>query len=546
MSIFLSPGVYVQERDISDVVPRIATAPAAIVGYSAKGDVNNIRLMTSDQQFIEQYGEPDPSSGHYFHYSALAYLKKGTALYCLRIHNGALWGGVNIMKSDSSFSNATLSAGQSTDNFTAASGYEDDTLFQILGANPGVWNNRIGIKIQNIKDGTDEIATDQYTFEIVVYWQDDDGNWAQVELFKVSRKIKEDGFGKQLHLEEKINGVSSYIIVKDNTDIANTVLPKEQSTRLDLSGGDDGSDISDSDLVTGWEEFENPDDVDIRILINGGETSVTVQTAIRDVAEARLDCIAVLDMPYASTNSATSMLTFRNTTQNFNTSYSVLYTIWPKIHDSYNDFLIRVPPSGYAAAQYAYNDYVSNVWFAPAGFNRGVLDDVLECTKLDGTVLTEGERDVLYSAQINPLQTFRGEGHVIWGQSTLQKKTSALSSINVRRLLIVIEKAMAVALRTFIMEPNNDLTRFRIEALLNGYLDSLSAQGAFQTEAGDRGFHVVCNTGNNTPEVIDSKELRVDVFVKPSRAAEFIRLRTTITKSGASFEELTARGFLLG
>jgi len=546
MSIFLSAGVYSQERDLSDIVPRIATAPAAIVGYSAKGDVDNIRLVTSDQQFLEEYGEPDPSSGHFFHYSALAYLKQGNALYCLRVHNGALYGGVNIMKSSSSYSNAALSSGQSSSSFTAASGMASDTLFQILGVNPGDWNDKVGIIIQNVKDGTDSVATDQYTFEIVVYTQDDDGNWAQVELFKVSRKTKVDGYGKQLYLEDKINGVSKYIRVADNTDLADTVVPKAQATRLDFSGGSDGSDISASDLVTGWEEFENPDEVDIRILINGGETSVTVQTAMRDVAEDRMDCIAVLDMPYASTNSSTSMVTFRTTTQNFNSSYCALYSLWPRIHDSYNDLLIRVPPSGYVAAQYAYNDSVSNVWFAPAGFNRGVLDDALECTKTDGTVLTEGERDVLYSNQINPIQTFRGEGHVIWGQKTLQSKTSALSSVNVRRLLIVIEKAMAVALRPFVDEPNNDLTRFRVEALLNEYLDGLSAQGAFQTEGGDLGFHVVCDTTNNTPSVIDSLELRVDVFVKPSRAAEYIRLRTTVTSTAASFEELTARGFLLG
>ena len=545
MSIYVSPGIYSSELDLSDIVPRVATAPAAIVGYSAKGDVNNIRLITSDQQFIEQYGEPDPSSGHYFHYSALAYLAKGNALYCLRVHNGALWGGVNIMKSTSSYSNAALSAGQSSDSFTAASGYLTDTLFQILGADPGVWDDRIGIKIQNVKDGTETVATDQYTFEIVVYWQDDDGNWSQVELWKVSRKKKVDGFGKQLYLEDKVNGYSNYIIVKDNTSLADTVVPKSQSTRLDLNGGDDGSAISASDLVTGWGEFDNPDDVDVRILINGGETSVTVQTKIRDVAEDRADCIAVLDVPYASTDSSTSMLTFRNTTQNFNTSYAALYTIWPKIHDGYNDLLIRVPPSGYVAAQYAYNDYVQQVWFAPAGPNRGVLDGVLECTKTNGKPLSQGDRDVLYPAQINPLQTFRGEGHMIYGQKTLQKKTSALSSVNVRRLLIVLEKAMSISLRSFVMEPNNDLTRFRVEALLNNYLSDLSAQGAFQTEAGDQGFHVVCDTTNNTSQVIDSGELRVDVFVKPSRAAEYIRLRTIVTTSGASFEELIARGVIL-
>jgi hypothetical protein len=546
MTLGLSPGVYTQERDLSDIVPKIATAPAAIVGYSAKGDVNDIRLISSNQQFIEEYGIPDPSSGHFFHYSALNYLSQGRTLYCLRVENGALWGGVNIMKSGSSFPNAAFSAGQSSDSFVAASGYDQDQLFQIMGVNPGDWNNKIGVIVRNVKTGSEAVVTDQYTFEIVVYTQDEDGNWAQVEVYKVSRKKKKDGFGRQLYLEDKINGISPYIIVKDNVDLVDTVLPTAQAVRLDFSGGSDGSEISDSDLTLGWEEFENPDDVDVRILINGGETSVTVQTKIRDIAEARMDCIAILDMPYASTNSSTSMLTFRNTTQNFNSSYCALYTIWPEVHDQYNDLLLRIPPSGLAAAQYAYNDSVANVWFAPAGFNRGILNSVLSCTKLDGKTLTEGERDVLYPAQINPLQTFRGEGHAIWGQVTLQKKTSALSDINVRRLLIVIEKAMSVALRSYVFEPNNDLTRFRITAMLNNYLGLLSAQGAFQTEGGDQGFHVVCDETNNTPAIIDNKELRVDVFVKPSRAAEYIRLRVTPTTSGASIEELIAQGALLG
>jgi len=544
MSIFQSPGVYVQEKDISDIVQRVASAPAALVGYSAKGDTSNILLMTSDQQFIDEYGEPDPSTGHYFHYAALAYLKKGNSLYTLRVENGALWGGVNIMATTSSEVNAGFATGHSSSAFSEPSGLSGDVVFQILGKDPGAWNNRVGIKIEDVKTGTDPVAVNQYTFSIVVYWQDDDGNWAQVESWTVSRKRKVDGYGKQMNLEDRINGISRYIYVVDS-ELADTVLPKEQTTRLDLLGGSVGSDISASDLVSGWEDFSNPDAVDVRLLINGGETDVAVQTAMRDVAEDRMDCIALLDMPYASTSSALSMVTFRTVTQNFNTSFAALYSLWPKIHDSYNDILIQVPPSGYAAAQCAYNDQVANVWNAPAGPNRGIIDDAISVTLSTGAILSEGDRDLLNSNQINAIQTFRGEGHMIYGQRTLQSKLSALSFVNVRRLLIVIEKSMAVSLRSFVFEPNNDLTRFRVEALLVEYLDQLSAQGAFQTEGGDRGYHVVCDTSNNTPASIDSGELRVDVFVKPSRAVEFIRLQTIITSSGASFEELQARGGLL-
>jgi len=542
MSIHLSAGVYVSEKDLSDIVPRVASASAAIVGYSVKGSVDDIILVTDDQQFIDEYGEPDPSSGHYFHYAALAYLKKGNTLYCLRVVNGALYSGADIMKSDSEYDNDPFNTGASSAAFSAESGMLNDTLFQIFGANPGVWNNRVGIIIQNVKTGSEEEATDQYTFEILVYWQDDDGNWAQVEKWKVSRKDKIDGFGKQLYLEDKINGVSKYIVVADNTTLADTVLPLAQASRLVFAGGSDGSAITSSELVSGWDELANPDEVDVRLLINGGETAAAVQTKMRDIAEDRADCIAVLDVPWASTASITDMVTFRTTTQNFNTSYCALYGPWIQIHDSYNDKLIYVPPSGYAAAQMAYNDYVADPWDAPAGFNRGVIDDALKVTLSTGRILTEGDRDTLYPNQINPIQTFRGEGHVIWGQKTEQRKSSALSSINVRRLLIVLEKSMAISLRSYVFEGNTEVTRFRVTALLNEYLGRFSDQGAFQTEAGDRGFHVVCDETNNTPAVIDDQELHVDVFIKPVRAAEYIKLQSIITTTAASFEELIARG----
>lgn len=537
MSIYLSAGVYSTEKDLSDVVPAIASSSAALVGYSVKGSTDEILLITNNQQFIENYGEPDPSSGHYFHYAALAYLAQGNKLYCLRVTNGALYGGVNIMATTSSEVNAAIASGKAAAVFGVASGLDDDVLFQIVGTDPGVWNNKIKVKVQNVKTGSETVITDQYTFEIVVYYTNDDGVDEQVELFKVSRKKKVDGFGKQLYLEDRINGISKYIQVLDNTTLADTVLPKVQATSLALAQGSDGSAINSSDLVNGWDEFINPDDVDIRILINGGETAVAVQNKMIAVAEARSDCIALLDIPWASVQSVTDMVTFRSTTLNANSNYAALYTAWVQIHDPYNDLLIYVPPSGYAAAQMAYNDFVAYTWYAPAGFNRGQLDVITP-----SYIFTEGERDTLYQEEINPIQMFRGEGTVIWGQKTLQSKFSALSSINVRRLLIIMEKAMAVSLRSFVFEPNNDTTRFRVTALLTEYLEQLSTQGAFQTEAGDGGYKVLCDGTNNTAAVIDNNELRVDVFVKPVRAAEFIRLQTIVTNTGATFDESVDRG----
>ena len=124
-------------------------------------------------------------------------------------------------------------------------------------------------------------------------------------------------------------------------------------------------------------------------------------------------------------------------------------------------------------------------------------------------------------------------------------KASALDRVNVRRLLITMEKAIAVALRSFIFEPNSENTRFRITAMIESYMDTLSSKGAFQTEAGDKGYSVVCDETNNTAATIDAAELHVDIFVKPSRAAEFIQLQVIVTDSGANFNELVARGINL-
>lgn len=526
MGIYVSAGVYVKEKDISEIIPNLSTTTGGIVGYSVKGDTTQLRLITNTQQFVKEYGEPVP--GNYFHYSALAYLENGTKLYCKRVVNGALYGGVKIKDEGSGQSNAAISAGAVTPDFVTVSG--EDNLFYVYGVNPGVWNNNIGIRITSI-DNT------EYTFNIEVYFTDSDGVTSKVETWTVSRQTKVDGYGKQLYLEDRINGFSDYIRVADDITQGSTVMPKAQATTLAFGQGSDGSAATDANYVNGWDAFANPDDVDVRVLINAGQTGITVQQKMKTIVEDRKDCIALLDMPYAQLTSVASMVTWRETTQNFNSSYVALYSPWVKMYDPYNDKIIEVPPSGYVASQIAYNDYTSEVWYAPAGFNRGIMN-VLGLTN----VFTQGERDTLYEAGINPLQTFRGEGNVIWGQKTEQVKASALDRVNVRRLLITIEKAVSVSLRYFVFEPNSLVTRFRVVATIESYMDQLYAKGAFQSELGDKGYLVVCDETNNPPAVIDANELHVDIFIKPSRAAEFIQLQTIITTTGASFTELVARG----
>lgn len=548
MGFYLSPGVYVKEKDLSTVVPAVSTTVAALVGYSAKGSLD-INLITNKQQFVNEYGEPTP--GNYFHYTALAFLENGNRLYCRRVVNGALYPGVHVKNSGASSDNEAFTSGQLTPVFYEDS-YVEDELFSILAKDPGVWGNSVSVIIKNVKDGTEDEETEKYTFEIDVYYTDSEGTVSKVENWKVSRKSKIDGYGRQLHLEEKINGYSDYIVVADNTAEDDTTVPKANSTAVSLAGGTDGSTVTASDITgtqaaeSGWYGFYNPDNTDVRILLGGCFLSthttddiVTIQTALRVIAEYRKDCIAILDVPYGETDDVDDSLTFRNTTQNFNSSYTALYAPWPRINDPYNDRLLFVPPSGYVGSQMAYNDYVGETWDAPAGFNRGVLN-VISLNK----IYTLGERDSLYEVNVNPLQVFRGEGIAIWGQKTQQKKASALDRVNVRRLLIVIEKAVAISLRSFAFEPNDELTRFRVAGMVAEYMSQLSARGAFQTE-NDDGYVVICDDTNNTPFVINANELHIDVFIRPIRSAEFIQLQVIVTDTGASFDELISRGAML-
>jgi len=565
-STYSSAGVYPVETDISEHVPSVATTTAAIVGYSAQGSTD-VRLITTSKQFIDEYGEPDVVSGSYFHHSALAYLKRGNKLYCKRVHNGALYGGILIGKDG--VDSVALDTGLSTASFdrdiTIAaweSGVDiDDYICLITGKDPGVWNNSLTITITDVKTVSDSVVTDRYTFKVNVYYTDDEGDSTIVETWKVSRKTKLDGYGKQLQLETKINDYSSYIKIWDNTlansgesdetGLADTVLPNGEVEAITVAGGSVGTTpaadpttmqtqiTGASGAATGWYAFENQDDYPIRILIEADGGNVVIEAAMIDIATDRFDCLALLNIPYAST-SAANAVTYRDTTLNTDTSRASLITPWAKIWDSYNNQQAEIPLAGYQAAQCAYTDYVGNVWDAPAGHTRGKISDigVIGLTE----VYTQGERDTLYAAGVNMAQVFRGRGITIWGQKTLQQKESALDRINVRRELIYIELSVDGLVQDFVFDNNNDdVTRFRIRTKVVEFLDSLKTQGAFQTDV-DEGYMVVCDSSNNTPAVIDSHELRLDMFVKPPMSAEFIRVQTIVTSTGSTFEELISNG----
>jgi len=519
MGFFLSPGVFTREIDLSDIVPNVATSIGALVGAPTRGDIADPVLITNQEQFFQEYG--DTILGNDFYYSALGFLTQGRQLFCMRAINGALFGGVEIKENGSSQANAGFSVGEVD---PTAHVFGLDGLFTIYPKDPGVWNNTVKVKVLNI-----DVVN--HLFDIEVWFPNADGVDQRVEVFTgCSRQTKLDGFGIQRYVEIRVNEFSQFIRVKDNTLVVATTDPKEQLALLASAGGTDGAAITDGLINTAWDKFSNPDEITVSLLINGGFTTPSVQNKMISIAEARKDCVAILDMPLAD-NTATLMQTYRNTTLNANSTYAALYTHWLKIFDEVNDQIVTVPPSGFVAAQYAFTDFVRDPWWAPAGFNRGRL-----IVSGVSVIFTQGERELLSPDQINVIQSFKGEGIVIWDERTLQTKSSALSSIPIRRLLITLEKSVSTSLRFFVFEPNDDATRLRITSMIEEFLELV------QNRRGIESFLVVCDETNNTPAVRERGELLIDVYIKPVFAARFIQLSMIITRLGASFEETIALG----
>jgi hypothetical protein len=414
------------------------------------------------------------------------------------------------------------------------------TCFMIYAENPGNWGNNISVQVQ-------PVAWDPTAFRLVIQ-ETSSGVHITKEVWEVSRiPNQKDGYGNNMYLETRINGLSNYIRVLDNVDIPNTVMPAFTSYPVFFTQGDDGTAITSGDIIQAWQLYANQAVVDINILINGGYVSDddwSVQESIQALAEKRRDCFAIFDIPFDRTEISpiTYASDWRLNYQNIESSFTALYSPWIKIYDSYNDIPnLPIPPSGFAAQVFARTDWVTYPWYAPAGYNRAVLRSET-LPPMDVTVRydQQGEIEALYGnpVNINPIIFSPGDGIVIFGQKTQQSKPSALDRINVRRLIITFERAAKQFLKYKLFELNNQYTRLDIETAINQYLTTVQAQNGVYT------FKTVCDETNNTPQIIDQNQLNVDVYLQPEKDAEFIQLQNIITATGANFQVIQ-RGFNL-
>ena len=247
---------------------------------------------------------------------------------------------------------------------------------------------------------------------------------------------------------------------------------------------------------------------------------------IVDMCEQRGDVFYIMDLYVDSGNPTTSQIEeVVSEAALYDTNYAASYYPWVRILDTYNNQVVTVPPSVVLPAVYASNDKVAAEWFAPAGLNRGGITTATGVT--DRT--THQERDTLYEGKVNPIATFPGAGVVVWGQKTLQNADSALNRINVRRLLINIKKFFASTSKYLVFEQNVAATRNKFLSIVNPYMESI------QQRSGLYAFYVKMDDQNNTPDIIDQNILYGEIWLKPTKTAEFIVLDFNILPTGASF-----------
>jgi phage tail sheath protein FI len=396
--------------------------------------------------------------------------------------------------------------------------------------------------------------------ELHVIVIDRDGRWtgtpgAILEKFAYASKAidakKSDGTNN--YYKDVINSRSQYIWWTDfpelsdySGQVTNWGVPAANTTfqacgvhNYDLSGGVDSNNVTDGQITTAWDVYRDSELYDISLL-PAGWASTVVANYIIDLAEERKDCVAFIspvdvstgeyisNFNYGGSEAVDTIIEYRNALTS--TSYAVMDSGFKYQYDRYNDKYRWVPLNADVAGLCARTDYTNDPWFSPGGLNRGQIKNVVKLA----VHLHKTDRDNLYKAGVNPVVTMPGDGTVLFGDKTLLAKPSAFDRINVRRLFIVLEKAIATAAKYQLFEFNDSFTRAQFKNLVEPFLRDV------QGRRGITDFVVKCDDSNNTGEVIDRNEFVADIFIKPARSINFISLNFVAARSGINFSEIGA------
>lgn len=550
MAFQLSPGVLVTERDDTLSVPSVSTTAGAFVGHFQWGPVEEVVLIDSEKDLVTTFGKPNNSNYNSF-FTAANFLSYGNNLQVVRVAptsaRNASAGSVSILvKNDASYETANLvSVGEWIARFPGPLG--NSISVSMADANTfSTWGyaNQFPSSAPNTSSYALSLGGKLDEMHVIVL--DADGTWTGaagtvLEKFPYVSKASDAKAldGSSSYYKEVINRTSAYIRWGNHTaqgtnwgNVAAGLTFANLSANVTKTLVLATPAIESGNTLTGWSIFANDELYDIS-LIPLSDSNTTVATwVINNVAEVRKDCMVFVSPAYVdvvnNTAAVSSVVTFRNSLPS--SSYAVMDSGWKYQYDRYNDVYRWVPLNGDTAGLTARTDFVADPWFSPAGFNRGGVKNVVKLAYSP----SKTDRDTLYKAGVNPVVTFPGQGTVLFGDKTLLTRPSAFDRINVRRLFIVLEKAIATAAKFQLFEFNDAFTRAQFKNLVEPFLRDV------QGRRGITDFRVICDETNNTAQIIDTNQFVADIYIKPARSINFIQLNFIATRSGVAFEEVGA------
>jgi phage tail sheath protein FI len=553
MAFQVSPGVQVKEIDASGVIPAVSTSIGGFAGAFNWGPVEEVRTVGSETELASIFGTPDDNTAKYF-LTAASFLKYGNALKVVRAASGhlnATNGTAKLVKNEDHYdslshdgtfiarypgvlgnaievqicpANSTafaafahageFDAAPGTSDSAAVGGHSNDELHIVIVDKTGAWTGTANTVLETFAFVSQ--ASDSYK-------ADGTSNYYKEVINRTSRYVWWSGHASGLtDAGESLSGQSSATAYVTGTSVITAVM----------AGGTDDNAPTHGELGTSYDLLADAETVDVNLLFAYPDANGTKDIADKliSICNARKDCMAFVSPPIEDSvgtdTPAADVKTWADTLAS--TSYASTDSGAVYVYDKYSDVYRWLGASGLCAGLCANTDNVADAWFSPAGTTRGQLFGV---TKLAYNP-KKADRDMLYKARVNPLVSFPGQGTMLFGDKTLLSKPSAFDRINVRRLFIVIEKAVSTAAKGQLFEFNDEFTRAQFRNLLEPFLRDVKGR------RGVTDFRVVCDTTNNTGQVIDANRFVADIFIKPSRSINFISLNFIATRTGVDFSEV--------
>ena len=638
MAFQVSPGVLVQEKDLTRIIPAVSTSIGAFAGEFRKGPLDQITSISSEQELVSVFGKPDNSNFESF-FSAANFLQYSNALRVVRVQNTGLanaavsgsavaikntqdyqdnynagqasvgewaartagvWGNglkVSACHSATGFqenakttvNDSAMTVGHTTVTLTSGTGFAVGDIIEFSVSSGGTdydgrkykitgisTNDITFVRADTLQGGLHQVPANGanvrrfwefYEFvsgapgtspyaasksgvndEMHVVVIDEDGNITGKtgEVIEVYDKVSKASDAKSPqgdsnYVRDVIYNKSNYIYWMDHhasgsnhgSAAAGITFTAVDTPKTDsLINGANGSAATAGEIKTAYELFEDAETVDVGLII-GGSCNATHVDDLITLAEKRKDAIAFVSPERSDVAGITSSITQTQNVLAFmngirSSSYVMLDSGYKYMYDRYNDVYRFVPLNGDIAGLAARTDLIADSWFSPAGLNRGVIRGAVKLAYNP----SKSQRDELYKARINPVVTFPGQGTVLFGDKTGLSAPSAFDRINVRRLFIVLEKAISTASKFQLFEFNDEFTRANFRNIVEPFLREV------QGRRGITDFLVVCDETNNTGEVIDRNEFIAEIFIKPARSINFITLQFIATRTGVSFEEV--------